>query len=340
MLYTAPQSRNPNAFPPVDNARRFAMSGSRISRREVIKAGAMAAMGLAFARVSRVTAQADLPLITKPIPSSGEQLPVIGIGTNAFGVSAPEARAQIREVLDRLPKLGGKVVDTARVYGTSEEVIGSLVEELGNRDSLFIATKTPMMGDISQPDNAVQEAFRRLRTDRLDLLQIHNFYGLKELMPALQKAKESGSVRYIGVSTSTDNQYPQLLAAMREYPLDFIQVDYSIDNRSAEVEVLPLAQERKLAVLINVPFGGRRNAASTFQRVKEVALPDFAAEFDAQSWAQVFLKYVVSHPAVTATIPGTTKVTHLEDNQRAGRGRLPDAAMRKRIEEYWDSLSA
>jgi diketogulonate reductase-like aldo/keto reductase len=170
-------------------------------------------------------------------------------------------------------------------------------------------------------------------------MQVHMMAGLEQLMPVFEKAKAAKRIRYIGISTSSDGQYTQLTAAMKQYPLDFIQVDYSIENRNAAESVLAFAQERKVGVLINVPFGGRgRGAAGTFAKVKGRELPDFAKEFDATSWAQVFLKYIVSHPAVTATIPGTTQRRNLEDNQGAGRGRLPDAAMRRRIEQFWDSL--
>ncbi|MCP5146079.1 MAG: aldo/keto reductase [Gammaproteobacteria bacterium] len=243
-----------------------------------------------------------------------------------------------REVLRQLPDLGGKIVDTARIYGSSEEVIGSIVESLGNRDKLFLATKTPMNGDLSDIAGAVDLAFTRMKVKKLDLIQVHNFYGTDQFVAEFRKRKDAGQVRYMGVSTSTDNQYDQLADAMRKYPLDFIQVDYSIDNRSAADNILPLAQERGIAVLVNMPFGGRRNAASTFSKVAKRELPDWAGEIDATSWAQVFLKYCVSHPSVTAAIPGTTKPHHLLDNQGGARGRLPDAAMRKEIEKYWDSL--
>jgi aryl-alcohol dehydrogenase-like predicted oxidoreductase len=186
----------------------------------------------------------------------------------------------------------------------------------------------------------IEGGFKRLQVDQLDLLQVHNFYGTDVFIPEFEKLKAAGRVRYIGVSTSTDAQYEQLKAAMRTYPLDFIQVDYSIDNRSAADEILPLALETKVAVLVNMPFGGRRNAASTFARVKDKALPAWAADIDATSWAQVFLKYAVSHPAVTAAIPGTTKIGHLNDNQQAARGRLPTAQQRAEIEKYWDSLGS
>ena len=173
---------------------------------------------------------------------------------------------------------------------------------------------------------------------KIDLMLIHNLHGLDHFMPAMIKAKEQGRIRYIGMSTSTDDQYDAQMEGMRRYPLDFVQVDYSIANRNAQEKVLPLAQERKMAVLANSPFGGRRQAASIFGKVAGKDLPDWAAEIDAKSWPQVFLKYAVSHPAVTAAIPGTTKVSHLTDNQGAGRGRLPDAEMRRKMEQYWDAL--
>ncbi|MBN1237558.1 MAG: aldo/keto reductase [Gammaproteobacteria bacterium] len=316
------------------------MSDRVITRRRAVVSGAAAAGVALTPWIARAQQAAELPLITKPIPSSGEPLPVIGVGTNAYGVETAEEMAELREVLARMPELGGKVVDTARVYGRSEEVIGELVEDIGNRDSLFLATKTPIRGDVSDTAAVLDVSFRNLRTERIDLMQVHNFNGLDVLIPAFERARDAGRIRYIGVSTSTDDQYDQMLAAIERYPLDFIQVDYSIDNRTSAERILPTAQERGIAVLTNVPFGGRRNAASLFSRVADRELPDWAAEFDASSWAQVFLKYVVSHPAVNAAIPGTTQMRHLLDNQAAGRGRLPDADMRRRIERFWDSLDS
>jgi len=318
------------------------MSLHSFSRRDAVKTGAAAAVGLALGRTLPLGAQAGQTLkpITKPIPSTGEQLPVIGLGTNAYSATTPEQMAPLREVLERMPQIGGKLIDTARVYGRSEAVIGELVEGLGNRDSFFIATKTPIGGDFSNPEAVFEVSFKALRTTRLDLIQIHNMAGLAAMMPLFEKAKAAKRVRYIGMSTSEDGQYDAMMAAMKTYPLDFIQVDYSLANRNAAEAILNLAQERKIAVLVNTPFGGRgRGAAGTFARVSGRPLPDFAAEFDATTWAQVFLKYIVSHPAVTAAIPGTTQRRNLEDNQGAGRGRLPDAAMRRRIEQYWDTLT-
>ncbi len=175
--------------------------------------------------------------------------------------------------------------------------------------------------------------------DTVDLLQIHNMHGVDELMPTFRKLKEERRVRYLGATTSRDEQYPALLAAMRSHPLDFVQVDYSIANRNAAAEVLPAATDRRVAVLVNMPFGGRRDG-NLLRKLGERPLPSWATEFGADSWAEFLLKYVVSHPAITCAIPGTTSVRNVETNLRAAQGQLPDAAMRRRMEDYWDALAA
>jgi aryl-alcohol dehydrogenase-like predicted oxidoreductase len=313
----------------------LSQTGEPVSRREVIQAAAVVGLGLAL-RTPDVLANGgmSLPLITKPIPSTGEKLPVIGIGTNQYSVSAPDDLAARRDVLKELPHLGGKLIDTAAGYGEAEVVIGTLVKELGNRDQLFLATKTPLFG-AAPAAGVVEQALTRLQTSRIDLLQVHNFVRTDEMYPVLVEAKKAGKIRYVGMTTSSPQQHPQMLEALKTRTLDFIQVDYSIEDRTAE-EVLKAAHDKGVAVLINVPLGGRRGSLLT--KVQGKPLPDWAKEIDATSWAQVLLKYIVSHPAVTATMPGTTKLTHLEDNQLAGRGRLPDAAMRKKIEDYWASI--
>jgi diketogulonate reductase-like aldo/keto reductase len=317
------------------------MNDIRLSRRGFTRVGAGLSIGLSLGGLpSLVLAQPASDPITKPIPSTGERLPVIGLGTNQYSVDTAEAMAPLQEVLESMAAAGGRVIDTARGYGRSEIVIGELLDRTGLRDQFFISTKTPMGGDLSDPDAVLQTSFDQLQVDTIDLMLIHNLYGLDELMPAFLKAKEAGRIRYVGMSTSTDNQYEAQMAGMRKYPLDFIQVDYSLGNRSAAESILPLAQERDMAVLANTPFGGRRNASSTFATVADVALPDWAAEIDATSWAQVFLKYVVSHPTITVAIPGTIRPSHVVDNQGAGRGRLPDAALRAEIEKFWDALDA
>lgn len=316
------------------------MTESRIGRRELIKSSLLAAAALAGGRPLAALAGGHQALdpIRKAIPSTGELLPVIGLGTNAFGVTSAEDLASVREVLEQMSRLGGTVIDTAQAYGLSEQVIGRTLTELGNRDAYFLATKTPIRGDIPEIQAALDRSFTDLRTDRIDLMQVHNLHETAAQMPFFIKAKEAGRIRYIGLSTSTEEQHPAFIEAMKAYPLDFIQVNYSIDDRVAAREILPLAAERKMAVLVNIPFGGRRNAAGTFSRVSGRELPDWAAAIDATSWAQVFLKYVISHPAVTAAIPGTTRLRNLQDNQAAGRGRLPDADLRREIERYWDAL--
>lgn len=264
---------------------------------------------------------------------------MIGLGTNNYSVTEARDLAARREVLERMAALGGKVIDTAPAYGRSELVVGELLEGLGNRDRYFLATKvTAPDGDAARGRAMLDESFRRLRTARIDLMQVHNLDGVEAMMPALRDAKAAKRIRYIGVTTSRAGQYPQMLEAMRRYPLDFIQVDYSIDNRAAADQVLPLAAELGMAVLINMPFGGRRSG-NLFPRLAGRQLPPWAADAGAATWAQFLLRYVVSHPAVTCAIPGTHRIAHLEDNMAAGRGELPDRAMRTRMEQYWSELA-
>jgi aryl-alcohol dehydrogenase-like predicted oxidoreductase len=303
-----------------------------MTRRKVLQLGVAATV----VGTSRLAVSAKQPpLITRAIPSTGEKLPVIGLGTNRYGVTAADELAARREVLRRLPELGAQVIDTAPAYGQSEEVIGRLVSELKNRDRLWLATKvTAPTGGVAEGRKMLEESFRRLRTDRIQLVQVHSLKGVKEMLPVLREQKKARRISYVGVTTSRDEQYDELLEIMRREPLDFVQVDYSIADRNAANKVLPLAAERGIAVLVNLPLG-RGNALN---KVKGKPLPDWANDADVTSFAQMFLKYVVSHPAVTVAIPGTTKVEHLEDNLGAARGRLPDAAMRRRIETFFDAL--
>lgn len=310
------------------------------TRREAIKAGLMAGAGLAVGRLplaARANRGAQLPLITKPIPSTGEEIPVVGLGTNQYGVSTPEEMAPLREVLREMPGLGGKVIDTAPSYRGSEAVLGQLMGELGNRDQFFIATKvTAPDGNVQEGIRQMENSFEVLGTDIIDLMEVHNLNGTEAILPVLREWKEGGRIRYIGVTTSSTRSHEALMDIMRRETLDFIQVNYSIGSREAADNVLPLAQDRGMAVLLNVPFGGRRG--SVFGTLAGKELPDWAAEFDCTSWAQFCLKYLISHPAVTCPIPGTTDPGHLADNLGAARGRLPDAAMRRRMEELFDSF--
>jgi len=282
------------------------------------QAGAAEATG-----VPATAAGASLPLIARPIPSSGEHIPAIGIGTDSFREDVTD---QIGAELKRMIELGGTVIDTSDDYGDSEAIIGKALAPLAARKKIFLATK------CSNGPESFARSLELLKTAKVDLLQVHNLHGTAEIVATLQGWKKAGKIRYVGITTSSVSQHTQMAQEMRRYPLDFVQVDYSIDNRDAAGTILPLALERKLAVLVNLPFGH----SSLFRKAGERPLPPWARDIDVTSWAQFFLKYVISHPAVTCAIPGSTKVSHLEDNQAAGRGRLPDEAMRRKMEEYWD----
>jgi aryl-alcohol dehydrogenase-like predicted oxidoreductase len=303
----------------------------RLTRRSILEAGA--GLGLA-PLLGGARAQGTAPLIEKTIPSSGERIPPIGIGTNRYGVGDhADERVPLRATLKLFAELGGKVVDTAAVYGSSEQVIGDLVAELGIRDRLFLATKTDLTSRVvGEP--GLRQSLERLRTPRLDLVQVHNLVNLDNELAMLRDAKAAGRVRYIGVTISTEKQYADLERAMRVAQIDFVQLNYSLEDRSAGERLLPLAAERGFAVLANLPFG----RGSAFDRVGKTPLPDWAAEFDCASWGQFFLKYLVSHPAVTCAIPGTRREEHVRDNFAAARGKLPDAALRRRQERLFDSL--
>ena len=277
-----------------------------------------------------------LPLITKAIPSSGEKIPAIGLGTDAFRDSERDA---IRDEIKRMTELGGSLIDTAAAYGDSEALIGDSLASLGVRGRIFIATKLTAGGGLfgggAGGEQSLKRSLERLKTQRLDLLQVHNLDGVEMLIPMLQDWKRAGKIRYVGVTTSRLGQHAELVEVMRKYPLDFIQVDYSIGNRDAATSVFPTALERRVAVLVNLPLA----RASLIGQAGTRPLPEWTADIDVSSWGQFFLKYVISHPAVTCAIPGSTKVAHLEDNQGAARGRVADAAMRARMEQYWDSVA-
>lgn len=309
----------------------------RIDRRLALQLGLVAGtLALAGRTVGAAAGDGAIALRRKAIPASGELLPVIGLGTNNYSPTTPDERAARKAVLERLTALGASVIDTAPAYRESERTIGELLAEIGNRSRAFIATKVTAQGGTREEGAAMlEESRRRLRSDLLDLVQVHNLVGTDVLLPLLREQVAAKQIRYVGVTTSRAAQYAELAALMRRDRLDFVQLDYSLGNRLAAAELLPLAQERGMAVLVNLPFGGRRDG-NLFSRVRDRPLPDWAAELGATSWAQVFLKYVVSHPAVTCAIPGMTRVANLEDNVAAARGALPDAAMRARMERWWD----
>jgi aryl-alcohol dehydrogenase-like predicted oxidoreductase len=275
--------------------------------------------------------------MTKAIPSTGERLAVVGVGTNNYSPTTPDERAARREVLVGLTAAGASVIDTAPAYRQSEAVIGELLADIGNRGQAFLATKVSAPdGNLQRGIDMIEESFRRLKTDVIDLLQIHSLNGADVLFPHLNQLKSKGRIRYIGITTSSSSQHDAMVELMKRQPLDFVQVDYSLGNRDSAETVLPVALEKRIGVLVNVPFGGRNSNRNLFSRVAGQELPGWAREIGARSWGQVFLKYVVSHPAVTAAIPGMTTIGHLEDNLDAIRGRMPDAQMRARIEKHWD----
>jgi aryl-alcohol dehydrogenase-like predicted oxidoreductase len=309
------------------------MFAGRVSRRQAVQGALAAGATLGLERLLWADAASAASPVTKPVPGTGEKLPVVGLGTDKFRMDVRDAiTAEIKRMLD----LGGTVIDTAAAYGDSEAIIGEAVATLGVRERLFLATKLTAGGSFRGGmggEASFKRSLERLRTQRIDLLQVHNLDGVDELMPTLQKWKQAGKIRYIGITTSRVGQHAQMVAFMRKYPLDFVQVDYSLANRDAAANVLPLALERKMGVLANIPFA----FGSLFSQAQSRPLPDWASDIDVSSWGQFLLKYVISHPAVTCTIPGSTQVAHLEDNQRAARGRLPDEAMRHKMEKFWDT---
>jgi aryl-alcohol dehydrogenase-like predicted oxidoreductase len=274
---------------------------------------------------------------------------VIGIGTEVFGKTDP---AVLRNVLQHVHEQGGSVLDTAALYPGSEELIGSTLQALNLRSKMFIATKVnaegvtqggppPPPGVVVLPNDPVRgmasvtRSLQRLKIDQIDLLQAHWIDSIDPLMPMLLELKRAGRVRYIGATNSLPALQPKLAPYLRKYRLDFVQVEYRLNDRSAEKEILPLALEHGAAVMVARPFGVRQN--SLFAQIGNRQLPPWALEFGIKSWAQFFLKYAVSHPAVTCAIPGSNDVTHVDDNQAAGQGHLPDAAMRKRMEDFWNA---
>lgn len=304
-------------------------------RRTVIKAGLGLGASLLL-RPPELFAQAQ-PLIQKKIPSSGETIPIIGIGTarRYEAVETDAEKAPLRETIRQFESLGGKVIDSSPTYGTAEAVVGELVEGLRVRNSLFLATKVSLReAGRAEGLKQIEESFKRYRTDRIDLIAVHNLRDTDTQLATLREMKQAGRIRYVGITTSFPKQYGEFEQVMKKETLDFIQVDYALDNRETGQRILPLAADRGTAVMINLPFGRGR----LFKAVQGKGLPDWAKEFDCQSWAQFFLKYIVSHPAVTCAIPGMAQAKYVVDNLGAARGRLPDAATRRRMEQFIDGV--
>lgn len=313
------------------------------NRRDLLRYAAAAAAAAALAVQSRLLAALENgALIERAIPASGEKLPIIGLGSSAtFRRLADDANVRsLREVMRTLYANGGTVFDTAPSYGDSEEVAGEIVNDLGIEEKLFWATKVNAVargGESADPGAArrqIETSFRRVGTDTIDLVQVHNLADIPTQLAILKDLKEEGRVRYIGTTCTDSGEYDYLARVMREEPLDFIGVDYAVDNRESAGTILPLAADRGIAVLVYLPFGRSR----LWQRSRGVELPEWAAEFDAESWAQFFLKFVAAHPAVTAITPATSDPAHMLDNLGGGVGPLPDEAMQQRMIDFIEGL--
>ncbi|MDH3734848.1 MAG: aldo/keto reductase [Gemmatimonadota bacterium] len=306
----------------------------KYTRRDLVKLGATAGAYLALGPKSARGFPSQEAVVTKPIPFSGEEIPIIGIGTRSYNTGASaEVMEQFRGTLKTFVDMGGTVIDTAAGYGrsTSETVLGNLIAEQGTGDDVFWATKVDREGR-AEGVARMEGSFEKLHQEQVDLMQVHNLRDTSTQLGTMREWQQDGRIRYIGVTSSSARAYDAMVATIQAEPMDFVQINYSIADRSSE-HILRMCGEKGIATMINLPYGRGR----TFERVGDTALPDWAAEF-CGSWGNFFLKYVVSHPAITVAIPGTTKPHHAEDNMNAARGWMPDAAMRTRMEAFFDAL--
>lgn len=303
-----------------------------MSRRAFLVGVSALAAGVALGGGS-TAAQDRIPILRR-IPSSGEGLPVIGLGTYiAFDVEDAAARSGPAEVLRSFFSTGGKLVDSSPMYGRAEEVVGDLLQAMTPRPALFAATKVWTRGRAAGIEQ-MEASMRRMRVPVVDLMQVHNLLDWKTHLPTLRAWKSEGRIRYIGITTSHGSGNREMESLMKTEPLDFVQFSYSIEDRRAEERLLPLAAERGIATLVNRPF----EQGGMFRRTRGKPLPDWAAEFDCRSWAQFFLKFILAHPAATCVIPATSKPQHLQDNMGAGFGRLPDPELKARMAQYYEAL--
>src|SRR5438874_6984379 len=304
-----------------------------MTRREAVRLiGASGAGLLLPLATSRAQTKAESSaMLTRAIPSSGEKLPVIGLGTwQAFDVDlTSDNRKQLGDVLSLFVKLGGRVIDTSPMYGRADEVIGELTTALGLQDKIFLATKVWTRGK-ENGIKSMERSMALLRVKQIDLMQVHNLVDVNRHLKTLHEWKDEGRIRYLGITHYEAGAFGDVEKIMRSEKLDFVQINYSLMEREAEQRILPLAQERGVAVVVNRPFG----AGDLFGKVRSKPLPAWATEFDCRSWAQFFLKWIVAHPAVTCAIPATDKPDHLGDNMQGGVGRLPDAHTRQRMVEF------
>jgi diketogulonate reductase-like aldo/keto reductase len=304
-----------------------------ISRRHFIQGLGLLSAGITL--MPKVLFGESRQPIKHTIPSSGEAIPVIGMGTSrTFDVGENSAiLTQLGQVLQVFFDNGGAVIDSSPMYGNSETIVGNLLKTIPNKDQLFAATKVWTYGKQDGIDQ-MQESMQRMRVGAMDLMQIHNLRDWKIHLPTLRQWKQEGKIRYIGITTSHGRSHSDLMQIMRTEELDFVQFTYNIGNRTVEKSLLPLAADRGIATLINRPY----QRGALFRSVKGNALPEWVKEFDCDSWGQFFLKFVVSHPAVTCVIPATSKVHHMADNMAANFGKLPSPSMRERMLEYFERL--
>ena len=305
-----------------------------ISRRKMLTISVGAGAGLLLNELPAFAQQQ--PQLMRAIPSSGEMIPAVGLGSaRTFNVGPPSPEwVPLGDVVRLFHEMGGRFFDTAPSYGTSEQVAGQIAQEIGIHNDLFFATKISTRGGLDVGIAQQEESFRDWGRDVIDLNQVHNLQDTAIHLRTIRQAKEEGRTRYVGVTTSFGRQYEQMEQVLRSEELDFFQVNYSLGEREAADRLLPLAQDRGIGVIVNEPF----NVGRLFGAVSGRELPDWAAEFDCQSWGQFFLKYILSHPAVTVIIPATGDPEHLVDNMGAGIGRLPNEATRRRMEEMFDNL--
>lgn len=298
-------------------------------RRAALQAAAALLLAMSDAR------SASAALITRPIPRSGERLPAIGLGTyETFNIPHDRlAQTELQAVLRRFIDLGGRVIDSSPMYGHAEAAVGTLTAALDAHKSLFIATKVWISGR-AEGIRQMEESARLLQTRTIDLMQVHNLRDLKTHLPVLRDWKKSGRIRYLGITHYHAGAHAELEKLVKTGDFDFVQINYSLDEPEAEARLLPACADSGTAALINRPF----SQAGLFSKVRGKALPPWCADLDCTSWAQFFLKWIISHAAVTCAIPGTRRVSHIEDNMAACRGRLPDAALRHRMTEYMRML--
>ena len=307
-----------------------------INRRQLIQLSAttLALGATAYAGQSTAAAQ-GLPLIQRPVPSSGELLPVMGMGTSrTFDTAADaESLSKLAEVMQAFFAGGGSIIDSSPMYGSAESRVGDVLRAMPQPPALFAATKVWTTGR-EQGIAQMEESARRMNVERFDLIAVHNLQDWKTHLATLKGWKEEGRVRYLGITTSHGRNHDQLLEIMRSEPLDFVQFSYNMEDRMAEQKLLPLAQERGIATMINRPY----QRGALFGKSRGHELPALAAELDCNSWGQFYLKFILGHPAVTCVIPATGRVKHMVDNMQANFGRVPDAAQRKAMLKLFESL--